>query len=112
VVKDALAQDPAYSPTGMQLVHTEEVTALPQLSVLPYLYGVGVMLLNRRPATSVHSRPSEFKAVAATWARAVCSFASSRHHNALEPGAVCDTGIGIMNHLRRNRTTATSSGTS
>jgi hypothetical protein len=29
-------------------------------------YEVGLMLLNRRPATSTHSRPSEFKAVAAT----------------------------------------------
>jgi hypothetical protein len=33
--------------------------------------------LNLRPATSAHSLPSEFRAVAATWANATCSCASS-----------------------------------
>jgi hypothetical protein len=31
------------------------------------------VLLNLRPATSTHSLPSEFRAVAATWAKATCS---------------------------------------
>jgi len=33
--------------------------------------------LNLRPATSIHSLPSEFKTVAATWAKATYSFARS-----------------------------------
>jgi hypothetical protein len=42
-----------------------------------------LMSPNHGPATLTHSRPSLAWAVAATWARAVCSFASSRHHSAL-----------------------------
>jgi hypothetical protein len=38
---------------------------------------------NQGPATLIHSLSSEAWAVAATWARAVCSLASSRHHWAL-----------------------------
>ena len=33
---------------------------------LPHLFEMGLMLLKRRPAASVHSRPSGFRAVAAT----------------------------------------------
>ena len=59
-----------------------------------YTCGVWLGLLNLRPATSIHSLPSEFRAVAATWARAVCTFASSRHHTALEPGF--SVGLGFL----------------
>ena len=50
-------------------------------------------LLNRGPATSIHSLPSECRAVAATWARAVCNFASSRHHMAPGTGLVAGRGL-------------------
>lgn len=68
------------------LAHSIVLPALRRTVI--YLLGVRIGLtscsfrsrlisLNHGPATLIHSLPSEAWAVAATWAKAVCSFASS-----------------------------------
>jgi len=55
--------------------------------------------LNQGPATLTHSLPSDACPVAATWARAVCTFASSRHHSALglkSPRAVAPFSFAVV----------------
>jgi hypothetical protein len=54
-----------------------------RVPVLSCSYRARVISLNQGPATSIRSLPSDAWAVAATWARAVCGLASSRHHWAL-----------------------------